>query len=154
MKSNYFIISSVAVVVALVGNWVTSGRLQWYSLSVIRPHWTPTGTAIGLMWTMIYIYATVAAVIAYNKAKPEKRFMIAGLFVINALLNIMWSAIFFGGQMIGAAVIETVVLDLSVAVLIWNIAPISRIAAWLLSPYLMWVSFVVYLNYVIWMLNR
>lgn len=154
MKPNYFIIPFATIAVSAIGSWITSDRLQWYRLSIVQPGWTPTGATIGFVWTVIYICAMIAALIAYNKCKPEERIIIVGLFVINAILNVMWSALFFGGQMIGFAAVETIALDVSVAVLIGKIWTISRIGAWLLVPYLAWGTFAAYLNYIIWTLNK
>ena len=154
MKPNYFIIPIITFIVSMVENWITSGGLQWYRLSIVEPGWTPTGPTIGLIWTMIYICATISALIAYNKVKPEDRLMISGLFLFNAVLSIGWILMYSGGQMTGLAVIESIMLCLSVVWLMWKIWPVSRTGSVLLAPYFAWGVFFVYLDYVIWILNK
>jgi tryptophan-rich sensory protein len=89
----------------------------------------------------------------YNAVKPEHKAMLGGMFLINAALNIIWSVLFFGGQMLGIALLETIILGASVAILMWKILPTSLVAGLLLAPYFVWVTFAAYLNYVIWTLN-
>ena len=75
------------------------------------------------------------------------------LFFIQLVLNTLWSIIFFGLHSPGGALVEIVFLWFSILATIIAFAKISKPAAWLLVPYLAWVSFVSYLNYAIWVLN-
>ena len=75
------------------------------------------------------------------------------LFFIQLVLNTLWSIIFFGLHSPGGALIEIVFLWLAILATIIAFYKISKPAAWLLVPYIVWVSFVVYLNYAIWLLN-
>ena len=68
-------------------------------------------------------------------------------------LNIIWSVIFFGLHSPGGALIEIVFLWLAILATIIAFYKISRLASWILVPYILWVSFAMYLNYVIWTLN-
>jgi tryptophan-rich sensory protein len=84
--------------------------------------------------------------------KRQKRLALV-LFGVQLVLNTLWSIIFFGLQSPGGALIEIVFLWLAIAATIITFAKISRPAAWLLVPYIAWVSFASYLNYAIWTLN-
>ena len=75
------------------------------------------------------------------------------LFFIQLILNTLWSVIFFGFRNPGAAFAEIIVLWLAILATSILFYKISKPAAWLLVPYILWVSFAVYLNYAIWMLN-
>jgi tryptophan-rich sensory protein len=75
------------------------------------------------------------------------------LFGVNALLNVLWSELFFVWQRPDWALAEVVVLWLSIILLIVTLAPISRRASWLLVPYLAWVSFAGALNLAVVQLN-
>ena len=75
------------------------------------------------------------------------------LFGVQLVLNLGWSWLFFGQQQIGWAVAEIGLLWLAIAACIFTFARHDRIAAWLLLPYLLWVSFAVYLTFAIWLLN-
>ena len=79
--------------------------------------------------------------------------VILALFLVNAILNVGWSLLFFRLQRPDWALIEVAFLWLSIVALIVAIAPLSRLAAWLLAPYLAWVAFAAVLNFAIVRLN-
>ncbi|MDO8518017.1 MAG: TspO/MBR family protein, partial [bacterium] len=92
----------------------------------------------------------------------KKQIKIAlGIFLGQLVLNTLWSIIFFGSTSltinglnnIGIALIEIAFLWLAILATIIAFAKISKPAAWLLMPYILWVSFAMYLNYAIWVLN-
>jgi tryptophan-rich sensory protein len=74
-------------------------------------------------------------------------------FTVQAVLNALWSWLFFGRHAVGAALVEIVVLWVAIVATIAVFARESRAAAWLLVPYLAWVSFATYLNFEVWRLN-
>jgi len=154
MKLNYFVIPLVTIITAITGSRITSQSAAWYKTIKI-PGWTPPGSTIGLVWTIIFIISTVAALIVFNRATINQKFyLIFVMFVINALLNVSWSYLFFGQHLILAAFFEALILDLSVIILIIAIWPISLTASLLLMPYAAWVTFASYLTYSIWLLNK
>ena len=75
------------------------------------------------------------------------------LFFVQLVLNALWSVVFFGLQSPGGAFAVIVLLWLAILATIVAFARVSRLAAWLLAPYLLWVSFAAYLNYSFWVLN-
>jgi benzodiazapine receptor len=155
MKLNYIIIPLITILVSVSGSSFTSSGIGsgWYA-SIAKPSWTPPGSVIGAVWTTIFILSTVSAILVWNYAKRDQRFWwIIGIFIANAFLNVFWSFLFFGQKMLGAAVIEAAVLDLSVIALIILIWPLSRVASVLLIPYAGWVAFATYLTYSVWRLN-
>jgi benzodiazapine receptor len=155
MKPNYIIIPLITVLVSVTGSYFTSSSLEnWYQ-TINLPSWTPPGSVIGLVWTTIFILSTISALLVWNKLPHDRRFnQIIGLFLVNAVLNVGWSYLFFGQHLIGAAVIESGLLGLSVIGLIFLIWPLLRKAAILLVPYALWVSFATYLTYSVWLINR
>jgi tryptophan-rich sensory protein len=77
-----------------------------------------------------------------------------GLYAVQLFLNALWSPIFFGWKRLDLAFYELILLWLSIAGCIALFAPISATAAWLMVPYLAWVSFAGFLNYTVWQMNR
>jgi tryptophan-rich sensory protein len=75
------------------------------------------------------------------------------LFAIQLIFNFFWSFIFFKQHQIGWAFAEIIVMWIFILLTIFAFAPINKIAAWLLVPYISWVSFASILNYTIWRLN-
>ena len=76
-----------------------------------------------------------------------------GIFIGQLVLNTLWSIIFFGLHSPGGALVEIVFLWLAILATIFAFYKISKPAACLLLPYILWVSFASYLNYTIWVLN-
>lgn len=75
------------------------------------------------------------------------------LFAIQLVLNFFWSFIFFNQHLVGWALIEMAVMWVFILLTIFSFAQVDKIAAWLLVPYISWVSFALILNYTIWKLN-
>ena len=153
MKPNYLLIPLMTVATALGGSWITNQGMSWYKI-INLPAWTPAGSVIGVVWTIIFVLATISALLVYNLVpKGKKRRQVMYAFLVNAILNVLWSALFFGWHLVGLAIIEAVVLALSVLVLIIMIRLKSRAAAIMLYPYFAWVCFATYLTYSVWSLT-
>lgn len=144
--------ASVALGVAALGTAATDLG-PWYQ-DLIKPSWQPPGWLFGPAWTVIYALAATAAVLAYRGAPgvPERRRIVL-YFGVNALLNVLWSELFFGLHRPDWAMLEVVLLWLSVAFLFIVLRPFSRAASWLMVPYLAWVTFASALNLAIVILN-
>jgi benzodiazapine receptor len=153
IKLYWIVIPAVAILTAFIGSQLTSiGLKDWYFV-INKPSWTPPGYVIGLVWTTIYILASISAFIVFSKQGANLK-RIALLFLLNAFLNALWSALFFVFHTLDFAIVEAVALGLSVLALIINIWPISKVASYLLFPYLGWVTFATYLTYLVSSLNR
>ncbi|MFA7702803.1 MAG: TspO/MBR family protein [Patescibacteria group bacterium] len=152
-KPNYIIIPLITILVAAIGNLITSMGMSWYN-SLNFPAFVPSGSFIGLVWTIIFILTTISALRFYNKFDNSPNFtVISLLFFNNAFLNIFWSSLFFGAHQMGAALIEILVLNivnLALIILLWKKHLISAL---LLLPYFIWVCVATYLNYSLWIIN-
>ncbi len=130
----------------------------WYP-TLVKPALNPPAWVFGPVWTTLYILMGVASFIIWRiyetSSGAKKRFagMALILFVLQLGLNAWWSVIFFGNQQLGWALLEVICLWLAIVATMYYFAKLSRTAAWLLVPYLLWVSFASYLNYSLWMLN-
>ncbi len=154
MKPNYLIIPAFVFLTAAFGNWLTNQGMGWYQ-TINLPNWTPPGSIIGTVWTVLFILTAISVMIIWNRHFTEKNFLLIILiFLINALLNVGWSYIFFSLNLIGPAIFGAAILSLSVLLLIILIWPYSALASVLLLPYLGWVGFATYLTYSIWLLNK
>lgn len=154
MKPNYIIIPLITIATAVIGSFLTSAGMDWYR-TLKLPSIAPGGGIIGSVWTVIFILSTISALIVWNSASRTNLFWwIIGIFVVNAILNVLWSYIFFFSHGIGPALIEMVFLEISVLALCVLIWPYSKIASILIWPYAIWVCFATYLTYNIWILNK
>ncbi len=153
MKLNYITIPLIVILVSLTGSYFTSLGMDWYN-DLNLPSFTPPGSFIGAVWTVIFILTAVSALIFWSKRNEFKRKnLIISLFLINAFLNVFWSFLFFASHLIGFALIEAVFLEISVILLMIFLCPASKTASALLIPYGAWTLFAVYLNYLIFILN-
>ncbi|MBZ5642230.1 MAG: tryptophan-rich sensory protein [Acidobacteriia bacterium] len=130
--------------------WTTPALRPWYA-SLSKPRWTPPNWLFGPVWTILYVAMAIAAWLVWWRvgltAVPMQ------LFLLQLLLNVAWSALFFRLRAPGAAFAEIVMLWLAIlatSIEFWRVVPA---AGWLLLPYLIWVSYATALNFSIWRLN-
>jgi len=144
--------AALAATLAVLGALVTQLDPWYYELR--KPSWQPPDWLFGPVWTLIFSLAALAGIIAWDRAvnRSERRRIVA-LFAANALLNVLWSYLFFRLHRPDWALVEVVVLWLSIVALIVGLWPISKTASALLLPYLAWVSFAAVLNLAIVRLN-
>jgi translocator protein len=142
-----------AAAVATLGATVTDLG-PWYQ-SLRKPSWQPPDWLFGPAWTLIFALTALAGALGWIAA-PERmdRTRLLALFALNALLNILWSELFFRLQRPDWALAEVVLLWLSVLLLVVAARRHSRSAGWLLVPYLAWVGFAAALNLAIVRLNQ
>lgn len=144
--------AAVALSVAVLGGVMTDIG-PWYR-ALDKSALTPPDWAFGPAWTVIYALAAVAAVLGWRSAKTSRaRSILISLFFVNAILNVLWSFIFFSVKRPDLALAEVATLWISVLALIIFLWPVRRTAALILSPYLAWVAFAAYLNYRVVVLN-
>jgi len=137
------------------GAIVTSGSLSdWYA-ALEKPPGTPPNAVFGPVWTLLYAMIGASLALVWHRAPsgPEKRLALT-LFLIQMLLNLAWTPLFFGAQATGAALLAIVLLWVAILLTILKFKPLDRIAAALLVPYLLWVGYATYLNAGFFWLNR
>lgn len=126
----------------------------WYR-NLRKPPWQPPDWAFGPAWTIILGLAGWAAVLAWRGAggDPVAERTIIALYAVNFIFHFLWSPLFFTWRRPDLALIEVVFLWASVLALCLGLRPFSSTAAWMIVPYLAWVSFAAYLNLTIVRLN-
>lgn len=142
------------ICIALAGRIFTSkGIYPWYQ-TIAKPTYTPPGSVIGFMWTVIYTLTAISLIIFTNNAKGKSGFWpIIGLYIANGIINAAWSYIFFTKHLLGLAVIDAGLIVVTVLFLMVVVRNHSAAASLLLIPYLGWVSFATFLTYVIYEIN-
>lgn len=124
----------------------------WYR-QLVKPAWCPPNWLFGPVWLMIYLTIAFAGWLVWLEEPAAQRNVALGVYGLQLLLNAAWSAVFFGLRRPGLAFIEILGLWASIAVTIALFNQVDEIAAYLLTPYLLWVSFAAALNFRIWQLN-
>jgi translocator protein len=125
---------------------------EWYA-ALRKPSWNPPGWIFGPVWTALYTMMAVAAWLVWMQGGWGIKRKPLLIFLAQLVLNAAWTPIFFGLHAPGIAFAEIVLLWLAIVAAIAAFRPVSRSAAWLLVPYLVWVSFAAALNFALWRLN-
>ena len=151
------VILSVVVVMALgaAGGLVTAGAIpDWYA-KLAKPPGTPPNMVFGLVWSVLYLMIGISFARVWHFAPSGENFHRAlRHFAMQMLLNISWTPLFFGAHLVSVALAVIVALWVMILLTILAFKPLDRIAAWLLVPYLVWVSYATYLNAGFLVLNR
>lgn len=128
--------------------------LTWYA-ALEKPAFTPPNWLFAPVWTLLYILMGVAAFLVWRKGWENRQVRIALIiFLIQLVLNVLWSVVFFGLESPLYGLIVIVVLWVGILFATLSFYRISRIAGVLMLPYLLWVTFAAVLNESIWLLNR
>jgi translocator protein len=146
----FFICQSVGIVSGLL----TQNEMEtWYS-TLNKPSWNPPAYLFGPVWTTLYFLMSISLWLIWKSDAPETQKMRAELtFALQLFLNFMWSILFFKCHSPALALIDIFLMIVTILMTIGRFARMSKTAAWLLVPYLMWVCFATVLNYRIWALN-
>jgi len=134
---------------------VTQNGIQtWYN-TIEKPSFNPPNWLFGPVWTALYICIAIAGGIVWDKINTNPLAKKAMLyFGIQLLLNTLWSFLFFGLKNPLVALIEIILLLLIIYETYMLFSKINKTAGYLFIPYLLWVSFAMFLNASIWWLNR
>jgi benzodiazapine receptor len=136
------------------GLFTASGVGGWYE-TLVRPALAPPNWVFGPVWTALYAMMGTALWLVWRRfeTQPGPVRTAVGVFAVHLLVNLSWSAAFFGLRDPGLGLAVIGGLWTLIVATIWTFARVDRRAAALLVPYLLWVSFAAYLNYRIWLLN-
>jgi benzodiazapine receptor len=144
--STKILISSLACLLlgSLSGIATASAVSGWYAL-VIKPAWNPPNWLFAPVWSLLYLMMGAAfALVWHEKGKNNKMALV--LFVVQFILNLFWSVLFFALARMDLALIEILVLWVFIFLSIFSFYKVNLTAAYLLVPYLLWVSFASVLN--------
>ena len=125
---------------------------EWYT-SLKKPSWNPPGWIFGPVWTALYTMMAVAAWLVWERGGFAAQRRPLALFFAQLTLNAAWTPLFFGLHRPDLAFAEIALLWLAITATLGAFLRASYVAAWLLAPYLAWVSFAAALNLTLWRLN-
>lgn len=158
MRSSYQIIGLLVSIVtcfgaaAIGGLATTQGLDAWYA-TLAKPTWNPPNWIFAPVWTLLYLMMSVSVWMVWRGGGFGIAKWAIVCFGIQLALNSFWSVLFFGWQQPGWAALEIIALWIAIAITIWLFRKHSSVAAALLIPYLLWVSFATILNWTIWSMN-
>ncbi|MDA8248259.1 MAG: tryptophan-rich sensory protein [Rhodospirillales bacterium] len=140
----------LTLLVGAVDAALTAPAIRTWYLSLVRPPGTPPNWVFGPVWMVLYVLIAVAAWLVWQRPWHRRALLLWGW---QLLANALWTPLFFGLHLVGAALVEVVVLVLLVAITATEFARLSRPAAWLMFPYLLWTCYATYLTAGFWWLN-
>ncbi|QDU96150.1 TspO/MBR family protein [Lignipirellula cremea] len=136
-----------------LGAIATTPEIKGWYATIEKPSWNPPDAVFGPVWTTLYLLMAIAAWLVGRSAGFRQTAAPLALFGVQLVLNVAWSWIFFGLHQPGWAFAEILFLWIAIALTTIAFFRSSRIAGWLMTPYLAWVTFASVLNFAIWQLN-
>ena len=157
MKSKiktYIIGILIPLAVGFFSAYLTRGSMDIYS-GIIKPPLAPPAILFPIVWTILYVLMGIGSVIVYNSdasARDKRQALL--IYSLQLTVNFFWSLIFFNKRAFLFSFLWLILLWVLIVAMILSFRKISKTAAWLQIPYLVWVTFAGYLNLMIYLLNR
>ncbi len=156
-KSNIFkLIICLALTIGLggAGGFFTVKEIASWYVTLQKPSFNPPNYLFGPVWSVLYILMGISLYLICKQPPSKQRKQAISIFLIQFVLNVSWSFIFFNQHQILGALIDIIAIWLLILLTIFLFAKLNKTAAWLLVPYISWVSFAMILNAAIWILNK
>ena len=148
-----FICLLIPLAIGGISGFATAtGITDWY-ITLNKPSFNPPNYLFAPVWTTLYALMGISLFFVWKSPKGRDRNNALLIFALQLALNFAWSFLFFKFNLIAFALIEIVMLWISILLMIIFFKRISKLAAFLQVPYLLWVSFATILNLAIWILN-
>lgn len=137
---------------AALGAFASASAPTFYAV-LVRPAWAPPAWLFGPVWSMLYLLMGIAAWLVWRQAGWIRAKFALCLYLLQLALNALWTWLFFVWHLGAIASFEIVLLWLLIAATMYQFSRIHKLSAWLLVPYLLWVSFATALSFAMWQLN-
>jgi len=137
-------------IISGIGSIFTSNSISTWYAELIKPSFNPPSWIFGPVWTILYLIIGISFYLIWIKKFDKITYIIYG---IQLLLNGLWTIIFFGFKSPFYALIEIILLWISILLTIIYFYKINKISAYLLIPYILWVTFATILNFSLFILN-
>jgi len=140
----------ICLAIGFFSSFFTRDSISGWFKKLKKPKFNPPNYLFGPVWTLLYIMMGITLYLLWQNSA----WIAILFFIIQLVLNFFWSYIFFTLKKLSWAFIEIIFLWIMIIVTIIISYPISALAAYLMIPYILWVSFASILNYSIFRLNR
>lgn len=138
----------------IIGSFFTSSSVSTWYATLNKPEFTPPGWVISTVWIILFALMGISLFLVWREGADRPKVKSAlYIFIAQLIVNVLWSGAFFGLRSPLAGIIVIAALWALILLTIIKFWPISRAAALLLVPYILWVSFAAFLNFTIWRLN-
>lgn len=157
MKKSTLLLISILIcfIPAIIGSMATSSSVTTWYPTLNKSPLNPPGWVFGPVWTVLYTLQAISLYLLFTTKKDSSIKMLAYVFFhFQLVFNLLWSIFFFLLKSPGAALAEIGLLIISVIFTLISSYRVNKTSAYLLIPYLIWISFAAYLNYQVFILNR
>jgi len=146
---------AICLLAGVLGSVFTTPAIPTWYATLIKPSFAPPNWLFFPVWTALFIMMGISLFLVWQKGLENVQIKIAiSIFGVQLILNVIWSAAFFGLRSPLAGLIEICILWIFIVVTILKFMKISKTAGLLLIPYIFWVSFAAVINFFIWRLNN
>lgn len=143
---------ALSYLTAAVGS-IASVQARTFYADLTQPSWAPPGWLFGPVWTLLYLMMAVSAWLVWRRNGVSTTRPGLSLFVIQLVINALWSWLFFAWHLGALAFVDILILLALILLTMFYFWPHSRLAVYLLIPYFCWVCFAAFLNFSVWQLN-
>ena len=151
-KLGFVLFPAISLGVGALAGYLTRDSLATVYPLLEKSALTPPGWVFPIAWTILYLLMGIGMALVEARGGPERSRALT-LFGIQLALNFGWSLLFFNSGAYLSALLCLIVLWVMILAMAGSFASVSRLAAWLQIPYLLWVAFAGYLNAAVWVLN-
>uniref|UniRef100_A0A7C2K3E2 Tryptophan-rich sensory protein n=1 Tax=candidate division WOR-3 bacterium TaxID=2052148 RepID=A0A7C2K3E2_UNCW3 len=145
---------AIPLVVGFIGSLFTSSSVNTWYKEINRPSFTPPNWLFAPAWTLLFVLIGLAFYLVWLNNFGDNKTLVIGIFVLQLSLNLLWSLLFFGLRSPLLALIEIIVLWFAILLNMILFFRVSKVAGYLLVPYILWVTFATALNLGVYLLNR
>jgi benzodiazapine receptor len=149
----FLVFAGATAFVYIVSGIVTATSVSSWYQTLNKPSFNTPDWIFAPVWSVLFVMIAIAGWMALRRAKIYQRRLVLLVFSTQLLLNCLWSVLFFGLQWVGTALVEIMLLWVSILWAMYVFWPIDRRVTILFAPYACWVTFAIALNAAIWSLN-
>ena len=144
---------ALSEVVGIIAGLLIRNGVEIYGLTVNKPPLSPPDWVFPVVWTILYALMGISAARVWLAEDSQEKSRSISLFIAQLAVNFFWPLFFFNLQAYGFASLWLILLWVLVFLLIFNTRRVDMLASWLLIPYLIWLTFAIYLNFGVYLLN-
>lgn len=144
----------ISETIGAISGWITREGTEIYSQMITKPPLSPPSWVFPVVWIILFALMGVGAGLVAAEPASKARSRGLNLMVAQLVVNFFWSPLFFNAQAFGFSLLWALFLWCFVLWMILEFRKTVQLAAWLQLPYLIWLTFAVYLNAGVWYLNR
>lgn len=149
----YAVSLAIALITGSLSALLTNMGMDSYRAAE-KPALTPPEIVFPIVWTILFILMGISAARVWLSPDSRQKAQGLRLYCLQLAFNFTWSILFFNLQAYSFAFIWLIILWLLILLMIISFSKSDKLAAYLQIPYLLWVTFAGYLNFMVWMLNR